>query len=70
MCAKMVTIEVASKRRFNLHRFDAKMPAQLEGYGDDPFPPRGDAGVGFTGLLLLCSCKLASQPFSSAHISD
>jgi hypothetical protein len=30
--AKVVTIEVTSKRRLNLHKFDAKMQAQLEGY--------------------------------------
>ena len=29
---KMVTIEVTSKGRLNLHKFDAKMQAQLEGY--------------------------------------
>ena len=28
----MVTIEVTSKGRLNLHKFDAKMQAQLEGY--------------------------------------
>ena len=30
--AKVVTIEVTSKGRLNLHKFDAKMQAQLEGY--------------------------------------
>ncbi|MCC6917542.1 hypothetical protein [Nitrosomonas sp.] len=29
---KVVTIEVTSKGRLNLHKFDAKMQAQLEGY--------------------------------------
>ena len=29
---KMVTIEVTSKGRLNLHKFDAKRQAQLEGY--------------------------------------
>lgn len=30
--AKVVTIEVTSKGRLNLHKFDAKVQAQLEGY--------------------------------------
>lgn len=30
--AKVVTIEVTSKGRLNLHKFDARMQAQLEGY--------------------------------------
>ena len=30
--AKVVTIEVTSKGRLNLHKFDAKLQAQLEGY--------------------------------------
>ncbi len=30
--ARVVTIEVTSKGRLNLHKFDAKMQAQLEGY--------------------------------------
>ena len=37
-------------------------------YGDDPFPPKGCRGGWPRGFaVLLCSCKPASQPFSSAH---
>ena len=54
--AKVVTIEVTSKGRLNLHKFDAKMQAQLEGYlvsvgilqkgqtlNAQEFPPEADA---------------------------
>ncbi len=32
MCDKVITIEITRKGRLNLHKFDAKMQAQLEGY--------------------------------------
>lgn len=32
MRSKVITIEITRKGRLNLHKFDAKMQAQLEGY--------------------------------------
>ena len=64
---KVVTIEVTSKGRLNLHKFDANMQAQLEGYlvavahlaeGPDPQCPGIAAGdrrrqflIGLRGLI-------------------